>query len=76
LGILYGAYRQGALTNFVASRKLAEEKQHYKELVEEALIAYEADQNRKEAEAAAKDGSPFSFRKSEERLIHASHDGF
>ncbi len=61
LGVFYGAYRQQSLTDFVIARNLTEEKKHYKELVEEALVAYEAEQNRQEGIAAAKDGGKFTL---------------
>jgi hypothetical protein len=57
LGVWYGYTRQNSLELFVHKRKEEESKALNEQLVEEARIAYEAHQNRLEAEAGIKDNS-------------------
>eukprot|EP00842_Homolaphlyctis_polyrhiza_P005822 jgi/Hompol1/6240/HPOL_004899-RA len=55
-GIWWGWTRYHSLTRFVKDRAELQEKTHYKELVEEAKIAFEAQYNREQAKLAAKAG--------------------
>lgn len=55
-GVSYGFSKQRSLTYYVKERNEQNARRKYEDLVEEAKLAFEAQEKKEEAELAAKDG--------------------
>ncbi|KAI9009742.1 hypothetical protein BC832DRAFT_591082 [Gaertneriomyces semiglobifer] len=74
VGVFYGYTHKASLTSFVQRRKEENAKKHHDDLIEEARLAFEAQQNREEAVLAKKAGIPTidsdSYRFDAERYLN------